>query len=309
MKNNFSSQIFIKVFDCPFEIIESIFQNHKLTKQFFESSYFKIKRFLGSNINIDGSGYIWQGKNQNNFSVESSTQYIKGFSKSYFFRIMHINESKINENISIETNIYKNTYDKSTIIEFCFTYSSNNNYINLIKETLLNFKIKDFIKLGCENLNNYIKNCSEFRTIYHSLLLNKDYKSAYKIFRDFYATAKALGTDKVWDIKYENNSLYSVNMNNGICIDYHIYKEEENDDNSKSIFYHKFKDDIPSLNEWIKGDFYNISKDRCFLVHQTKIPLKINCNLHETINNYTFYVLKKWRAFVESQRISSIDKK
>ena len=307
MKKNLSSQILIQAFDYPFEIIESIFKNTKLIKDFFYSSIFKVKRFLGSDINIDGSGYLWQGKNKNSFSVESSTKSISNFTKSYIFRIMYINELMIKEHIFIEINIYKNTHDKSTLIEFCFSYKYNNNYINWIKETLLNYGIKDYLKIGFENLNKYLRNSSEFITIYHSLLINKDYKSAYKIFRDFYATAKALGTDKLWDIKYENNSLYSVNMKNGIYIDYHIYKEEENDNKSKSIFYHKFKDDIPSLNEWIKGIFYNISKDKCFLVHETKIPLKINSNLHDTIYNFTFYVLKKWRTFVESQRTSSLD--
>ena len=306
MKKNLCSQIYCKTLECSFEIIENIFKNSKLIIECFETPIFKIKRFLGSNLNIDGSGYLFQGKNKNTISVVSSSKSSSNFAKSYFFRIMYINESSINEDISIEMNMYKNTHDKSTFIEFCFRYSFNNNYIEWVKNKLLEFELKDFVQKGCENLNNRIMNSSEFATIYHTLLVNMNYKEAYKIFRNFYFTAKVLGVDKSWKIKYKNNSIYSVNMNNGISIDYHIYKEEENNDGSKSIFVHKFKDNIPSLNEWIKGDFYNISKDKCFLVHETKVPLNINSYLYHTIYNYTLYILRKWRFFAESSIKSAV---
>ena len=306
MKKILSSQIYCKTLECSFEIIENIFKNSKLIIECFESPNFKIKRFLGSSLNIDGSGYLWQGKNKNTFSVVSSSKSSASFAKFYFFKIMYINESFIKEDISIEMNMYKNTHDKSTFIEFCFRYLSNNNYIEWVKNKLLEFEVKDFVQRGCENLNNHIMNSSEFSTIYHSLIVNMNYKDAYKIFRDFYFTAKVLGVDKSWEIKYENNSTYSVNMKNGIYIDYHIYKEEDNDDGSKSIFYHKSKDNIPSLNEWIKGNFYNISKDKCFLVHETKVPLNISSYLYHTLYNYTLYILRKWKLFAESSLKSSV---
>ena len=306
MKKILSSQIYCKTLECSFEIIENIFKNSKLIIECFESPNFKIKRFLGSSLNIDGSGYLWQGKNKNTFSVVSSSKSSASFAKFYFFKIMYINESFIKEDISIEMNMYKNTHDKSTFIEFCFRYLSNNNYIEWVKNKLLEFEVKDFVQRGCENLNNHIMNSSEFSTIYHSLIVNMNYKDAYKIFRDFYFTAKVLGVDKSWEIKYENNTTYSVNMNNGIYMDYHIYKEEDNNDGSKSIFYHKSKDNIPSLNEWIKGDFYNISKDKCFLVHETKVPSNIKSYLYYTIDRYTLYILRKWRSFVESSQENSV---
>ena len=143
---------------------------------------------------------------------------------------------------------------------------------------------------------------SQYSTICHSLLINIDFNEAYKIFRDFYFTAKVLGVDKTWKIKYEKNSIYSVKMNNGICMDFHIYKEENNEDGSKSIFYHKFKDNTPSINEWIKGDFFSISKKKCYIIHETKIPLNIKSYLYYTIDNFTLYILNKWKFFVESQR-------
>ena len=303
MENNNSNQIYITKIKFPFETIENILKNPKLIMSFCESSPIAtIKSFLGSNINIDGSGYLWQGKNNNSFCVECTSKYLLNFSRTYNFKIIYINESFIKQNISILMNLYKNTYDKTCIIEFCFFYLCNNNYIKFIKNTLLDFNIKDFLNKFCYKLKNYLKNSSEFNTIYHSLIINMNYNDAYKIFRDFTIYAKVLGTDKFWDIKYDNNSIYSVNMNNGISIDYHIYKEEENEDKSKSIFYHKFKGNIPSLNEWIQGHFYKISNDKCFIVLETKIPLNINSYLHKTIYQYTFFVLRKWKFFVESHK-------
>lgn len=305
MKKYLSTQIYCKTLECSFEIIEKVFDKSEIIIECFESPTVKIKRFLGSKLNIDGSGYLWQGKNRNTFSVMSSLKCSYNFAKFYCFKITYINELIIKEDISIDMNIYRNTHDNSTFIEFCFIYISDNNYINWIKNKLLEFELKDFIQNGCNNLNYYVINSSEFSTIYHSMLVNMNYKKAYKIFRNFYNTAKVLGVDKSWKIKYENNSIYSVNMNNGINMDFHIYKEEENaSDGSKSIFYHKFKDKIPSLNEWIKGQFFYISKDKCFLVHESKIPSNINCNLYNTINNFVLYVLRKWRIFVETQQNS-----
>ena len=301
-----SNQIYCKNLEYPFEIIEKIFENQTLIQNFFEYPTITIKRFLGSNINIDGSGYLLQGKNKNTFSVVCSTKSSSNFAKYYFFRIMYINETYIKDDISLEINIYKNTHDKSTIIEFCLSYFSNNNYIKWVKDKLSEFELKAINQNICENLNNYIMNSSEYSTIYHSFFLNMDIREAYKIFRDFYFTAKVLGVDKSWKIKYENNSIYSVNMNNGICINYHIYKEEDKDDGSKSIFYHKFKDDTPSINEWIKGDFFSISKNKCYIIHETKIPSNINSYLYYTIDNFTLSVLRTGRFFVESQQKSSI---
>ena len=305
MENIISNQIYIVSIDSPFESINSIFNNSKLILKLFESPIAKIKTFLGSNLNIDGSGYLWQGKNGNSFSVESSSTYSANFSKSFFFKILYINNICIKEDISIEMNIYKNTDNNSSIIEFCFSYLYYNNDVKLLKNKILGFEIKDFLKIGCYNIINYVKESKDLISINHSLLLNMNYKSAYKILRDFNITAKALGADKLWKIKYKKNSIYSVNMNNGINMDFHIYKEEENGNKSKKIFYHKYRDNIPSLNEWINCYFYNIAYNKCFLIYETKIPINLASKLNYTIYNYTLYVIRKWKIFVEYKLISS----
>ena len=252
MKNKLYQQIYCKNLEYPFEIIEKIFENQTIIDNCFKCHNLTIKTFLGSNINIDGSGYLFQEKNNNSFSVVSSLKSSPNFAKYYIFRIEYINEIYIKDDLSIELNIYKNTHDKTTFIEIYFSYFSNSNYIKWVKDVLLKFELKELYQKGFENLNNYIMKSSQYSTICHSLLINMDFNEAYKIFRDFYFTAKVLGVDKVWKIKYEKNSIYSVNMNNGICMDFHIYKEENNEDGSKSIFYHKLKDNTPSINEFLK---------------------------------------------------------
>ena len=137
------------------------------------------------------------------------------------------------------------------------------------------------------------------------MIFKSDLENAYKLFRDFNNTAKVLGMDKIWDIKYKNNSIYSVNMNNDISMDYHLYKEIENNDKSKTIYYHKYKNKIPALNEWTKVDFYKIGENKCLIIHETKLPININSNVYNTISYYLLYVLKKLKYLFESNNKKS----
>ena len=296
MKNKFSHQICIINLDHPFELIESLYSNTKLIIKLFDSSEVKIKRFIGSNINVDGSGFLWQGKNNNSFSFETNKELLPNFKKSYFFKIMYINNSLLKENIIIELSIYKNTDDNSTIIDYSFGQFAYNDYTKKASMILLGFGIKDYFLNGVNNLKNYIEKSNELIKINHSLCLNTDLETAYKIFRDFNYTSKALGTDKFWKIQYKDNSIYSVSMNNGVNVDFHIYKELVNKDGSKTLFIHKY----PSLNEWIKIEFFRISENSCILVHETKVPMKINSSLHNLISDYTLYILKKLKLFIET---------
>ena len=136
------------------------------------------------------------------------------------------------------------------------------------------------------------------------MIFKSDLENTYELFRDFNNTAKVLGTDKIWDIK-KNNSSYSVNIGNGIIINYHRYKETENFDKSRSLFYHKFKGDSPALNEWTKIDFFKIDDKNCLIIHETKIPKNINSSLYNTLSNFTIYVLKKLKYFIESSHKDS----
>lgn len=297
-----SNQIYIANLDFSFELIESLLLDSSIVDKFFISPFAKIKKFLGSDININGSGFLWQGKNNNTFSFEMRTKNLPNFMRSYFMKIININSCHIKENITIEINFYKNSNNNSTFIEICFGQFVDNCNTRLIKDKLLNFEIKDYFINVCYKLEQQIINSSkEFTNICHSLIIKSDYINVYKMLRDFNNTAKVLGTDKSWKIKYENSS-YSVNMNNGIFVNYHIYKEIENPDKSKSIFYHKkCNDNIPSLNEWTKVDFYNISKDRCLIIHETKLPKNIKSILYNTISSYIIYILKKLKKLIESK--------
>ena len=135
--------------------------------------------------------------------------------------------------------------------------------------------------------------------LYHSMIIEADLENAYQIFRDYNNTAKVLGTDKIWDIK-KNNSIYHVNIGSGIIINYHIYKELENIDKSKSIFYHKYKDDTPALNEWTKCDFFMIDNKKCLIITETKLPKNINSNLYNTFSDFISFILKKLKFLIEA---------
>ena len=297
-------QIYIINLEFPFNVIESIFLEPQIINKLFESPIVKIKKFLGSDLNIDGSGFLFHGINNSKISVECSSKNVPNFMRSYIFKILNINDFYIKENISIEINLYNNSSDNTTIIDFCFGHFNDNDFTKWIRDKLFDLEIKRYFQNMCIRIKNYILKSPNKRYIkmYHSLLIKTNYEIAYKIFKDFNNTAKVLGTDKIWEIKYKNNSTYSVNMNNGISVDYHIYKEINNIFNkSKSIFYHKYKDKIPALNEWTKIDFFYIDQNKCLLIHETKLPEKISSFLYDTINIFTVYVLKKLRILMESK--------
>ena len=299
-------QIHIANLEFPFIVIESIFLNSKILKEIFESPIVKIKYYIGSDFNIDGSGFLFQGINNSTISVECTSKYMTNFMKSYFFKILNINGLHITENIGIEINIYKNSNNNTTIIEFSIGGEYNNNdYTKWVRDKLLELKIKKYFEYISNRIENYILNENNisnirFTKMYHSILINVNYKIACKYSKDFNNIARAIGADKFWDIK-KNNLTFSVNMKNGVSVDYKIYKEIENVDESKSLIYHKYKDGRPALNEWTKFDFFNIGKDICLLIHETKIPENINSFIYITINDFTIYLLKKIKIFIESE--------
>jgi hypothetical protein len=301
MQNLNTHQISFNNLDYPFGLIESIFADTNVINKICDNPIGKIKAFIGSDININGSGFLFQGKNNHFFSFECYSKNIPNFMKSYSSKILYINNSYIEENILLELNIYKNTDNNSTVIEFCLIQSKNNDKNKCLIEELLNFGLKKHFLFSLNNIKKHIDDSSktEYMKLYHSMIFKSDLEYAYKLFRDFNNTAKVLGTDKIWDIK-KKNSFYSVNIGNGIIINYHRYKETENFDKSKSIFYHKFKGDSPALNEWTKIDFFKIDDKNCLIIHETKIPKNINSNLYNTLSNFTIYVLKKLKYFIES---------
>ena len=298
-------QIHIANLEFPFIVIESIFLNSKILKDIFESPIVKIKNYIGSDFNIDGSGFLFHGINNSTISVECTSKYMTNFMKSYFFKILNINDLYITENIGIEINIYKNSNNNTTIIEFSIGEYNNNDYTKWVRDKLLELKIKKYFEYISGRIENYILNENNISNIrytkmYHSILIKVNYKIACKYLKNFNNIAKAIGADKFWDIK-KNNLTYSVNMKNGVSVDYKIYQEINNFDESKSLIYHKYKDGRPALNEWTKLDFYNIGKDICLLIHETKIPENINSFIYITINDFTTYILKKLKIFIESE--------
>ncbi len=300
MEKQTSHQISLISLDYPFGLIESIFTDSNVTK-YFDNPIGKIKTFIGSALNINGSGFLFQGKNNNSFSYESNSKGVPNFMKSYNGKILYINNSFVKENISIELNIFKNTDNNSTVLELCIKFTENNEKTKSVKKQLLDFEIKKHFTLSINNIMKHINNSSkiDYINLYHSLVFKANIENAYQFFRNFYNTAKVLGTEKIWEIK-KNNSIYSVNIGNGITVYYDIYKETENFDKSKTLYYHKYKDDSPALNEWTKVDFIKLDNNNCLIINETKLPKNINSNLYDTISSFILYILKKLKYLIES---------
>ena len=301
MQKQTSHQIFLINLDYPFGLIESIFSDSNIPNRFFDNPFGKIKTFIGSDPNINGSGFLFQDKNNHSFSFECNTKIVPDFMKSYISKILYINNSSVIENLLLELNIYKNTDNNSTVLEICLIYPKNNEKIKCAKEKLLVFEIKKHFLFSLKSIIKYINHSKkiDYIKIYHSLIFKAELENVFQIFRDYNNTAKVLGTDKIWEIK-KKNSIFSVNKGGGITVNYEIYKETENNDKSKTIFYHKYKEDSPALNEWTKVDFFKIDEKKCLIITETTLPKNISSNLYNILSNYMLYILKRLKSFIES---------
>ena len=123
--------------------------------------------------------------------------------KTYISKILYINNSSVIDNISLELNIYKNTDKNSTIVELCLIHPKNNKKSDCAKKKLVDFKIKKHFIFSLNSIIKHINNSGKIEHIklYHSLIFKTDLENVYQIFRDYNNTAKALGTDKIWEIK------------------------------------------------------------------------------------------------------------
>ena len=305
MQKQTSHQIIVINLDYPFRLIESIFADSNFPR-FFDNPIGKIKTFIGSDPNINGSGFLFQSKDNHSFSFECNSKGVPDFMKTYISKILYINNSSVIDNISLELNIYKNTDNNSTIVEFCLIHPKNNKKSDCAKKKLVDFKIKKHFIFSLNSIIKHINNSGKIEHIklYHSLIFKADLENVYQIFRDYNNTAKALGTDKIWEIK-KNNSIYSVNIGNGTTVYYDIYKETENNDKSKTLFVHKYKEDSPALNEWIKIDFLGIDDKSCLIITETTLPKNISSKLYNTLSNFMLYILKKLKYSIESSHKES----
>ncbi len=306
-----TKQIYVHQFEYPFEAIMQLLLKTETFGQIFENENFKIKKFIGSDWVIKGSGFIIFFIN-NDTSVAFALKNIKknDFIRVNRYKITHLNGEEFDEEIEIEASLVKNTIDNTTIIEVRLEFNTDlaiNNLekyiaIPLIKKVIE--KIYSKINLIFQKITNINENSI---IVNHSFTIKRNYKEAFNFFYNWNNMAKSLKTDKIWKIKSENkeetNNKYKdfyIIINQNIKLHYHVISIDEVKDEKIEIVYHKTTDSIPALNNYIKFSFFNISKNLCFFLYETHLPLNISSSIYQTVSYYVFYCNKKSKNYIEN---------
>ena len=307
MKKYKSKQLYIEKLDHPFDSLKQIVYNDYINEQIFIKDNFKIKKFIGSDWSIKDSGFIFYGPN--NINVVFSIKNIENndFLYSIKYLITHLNGTECDKEIYYYNSLIKNTNDNSTIIETRLEYEIDfsldelEKYINLSMSKKIIKNIYSKIKLIFNEAFNNNKNLK----LNHSFTIKKNYKDAFNFFYNWNNMAKSIKADKSWKIiREENDKKYNdfdIIINDNIKVHYHIISIDEVKDEKIEIVYNKTNNSsLPALNSFIKFSFFNITKDLCFFLYETHLPINISSSIYETISYYVYYCNNKSKRYIES---------
>ena len=316
MTNFNSKQIYITSFDYPLNSVKKLFFKRQTFDLLYKKKECNIKMFIGSDWSIIGSGFQFNGPN-NLKIVYTISKIVKGdFEHISKYLVTYINSEKSDKNIALVLSLISNTSNNSTVIEYRLEYEKESDYdyiikildISLFQKILSKFCIDAndlFKRYNIENINNI-----EYIRMNHSFIIQKNYKEAFNFYYNWENIAKSLQTEDIWKINQENNQndtnsnykSFSVNINKNIKIVYKIVSLKE-DKNQIEIIYNKTANSFQALNAYIKMEFINLSKDTCFFLYETHLPININSSLFNTISNYLYYCNKKSKIYFENSNL------
>ena len=301
-------QIYIEKYDYPFDSVCQIFLKNDIFNQTFNKDY-KLKKFIGSDWSIKDSGFVFYGTN-NSSMVYSLINIIKNdFIIENKYKITHLNEQELDNDIFIYFTIIKNTSDNSTIVESRLEFDSEITYekfqqyfkLHLLKK--VNMKIFDKKNLL---FNNRLSKNKDFITINHSFTIKKNYKDAFNFFYNWNNLAKSIKADKAWKIITEENTKkykdFYIIINDNVKVHYQVISIEEINDTKIEIVYNKTNNSFPALNNYIKFSFFDITKDLCFFLYETHLPINISSSIFQTVSYYLYYCNKKTKDYIENNK-------
>ena len=154
--------------------------------------------------------------------------------------------------------------------------------------------------------NNGLSKNKNFITINHSFTIKKNYKEAFNFFYNWNNLAKSIKTDKAWKIiKEENDKKYKdfyIVINDNVKVHYQVISIEEINDTKIEIVYNKTNNSFPALNNYIKFSFFNITKDLCFFLYETHLPINISSSIFQKVSYYLYYCNKKLKDYIENNK-------
>ena len=317
MRNHLSKQLYITSFDYPLNSVKAIFFKNETFDLLYKKKECFVKMFIGSDWSIIGSGFCYFGPNNIKLVYKVSQIEIHDFEYINKYLLTHINDEKNEKYAELVLSLISNTSNNSTVIEYRLEYEKDSDYeyinktidISLMKKILSQFcsEVKNLFKnYNKENMNKL--NNIESLKVNHSFIIKKNYKEAFNFFYNWENIAKSIKTDSVWIIKRENEQNdnfkyknFSVIINENIKTHYQISSINEEKDKIE-IVYNKTANSFPALNTYIKLEFINLSKDVCYFLYETHLPINITSSVFNTISDYVYYCNKKSKDYFENNK-------
>lgn len=308
MSNKKSKQIYITSFGYPIDSLGTIIFSNKAYDLFCSRKNFRIKKFLGSDWTIVGSGFILSGPNDLNVVFTVSNFEKNDFNVKNIFKITYLNGNLYNNNKNeIVLSLIRNTTDNTTIMECKFEFEKESDMMYI--QDFIDFSmVKKMFSKFCNDLKLLIRISKNYLTINQSFIIRKNFKEVFNFFYNWNNYAKSLKTDKIWKIinedEEEDNKVYknfSIIIKENIKIHYRVISIEEKQDEKIEIVYRKTGNSLPALNEYIKLSFFNIGRDLCFFLYNTQLPSNINSSMFQICSNFLFYCNKKSKKFFEDK--------
>ena len=307
MEKSKIKQLFLEKMDRPFDAINQIFFKDGTYEEISLNNDYKIKKFIGSDWSIKDSGFLFYFPN--NFTVTFTLINIinNEFIRINKYKITYFNGKKCNNEIFCLFSITKNTTDNNTIVESLLEYESELALEELeqyIKLSYVKKMIREIFSKMNIIFNEKLNKDNDLLVINHSFTIKKNYKEAFNFFYNWNNMAKSIKTDKAWKIKSEENDKkykdFDIIINENIKIHYHVISIEEINDEKIEIIYNKTINSSPALNNYIKFSFFNISKQLCFFLYETHLPINISASIYQTVSYYVYYCNKKSKNYIEN---------
>lgn len=297
-----TKQLYIRKFNYPMETINYLCCNDDALTNI------KLKKFIGSDWDIKGSGYLWTGQNNLSsvFTIEGLDQ--NDFNINKYFIVSYLNNVKLKNKIILEFSLFRNTYDNTTIADFRIKYEKDDALEEIGKISPIQ-KYQKVFEIYCNDLLNIFKETNNKSNIIlnHSFTIKTNYVNAFNFTSDLKNTAKILNTDKVWDIqcdkREEGKQIYFdfiITINQNVVIKYKAVKINKIKNKQIEIEYKKSCNSVPAMNEYMKYYVCNISKDLCYFLFQTSLPINISSFIFNTVSNYINYCNKKTKKVIEN---------
>lgn len=311
MEKKKTKQIYIYQFDHPFEALLGIFSKYETMELICKDEDFKIKKFIGSDWSIKDSGFIYYDTNNQNIAFALKHIEKNDFNRKNIFQISHINGKQFKNEIYFIGSLIRNTSNNSTIIEFRLEYNYDSELDELEKYVKISevkkIIMKIYSKIDVIIQDPFYKNSNTIIIISHSFIIKKNYKDAFNFFYNWNNLAKSIKTDKSWKIFNENNNEnkkykdFSILINENIKINYQVINIEEVKNKKIEISYRKTSNSSPALNDYIKFSFFYLSKDICFFLYETHLPINISSSIYQTTSSYVYYCNKKSKKYIENK--------